>query len=201
MQYVRDPNRARNLALRILKYDVDDDRFLQIFAEIAKLIRASAMLCDTAHDEGFVEEEVNYIEELLGLTFVLLQAKIRRVSESAKGSPLALSDARALGGPYKDIGKGLVELIWEVANYYKHRDEWDREVWEDNKVGEHESNALRQSRNTRRIIEKVRIERSSSGNMRTAYNFFEIDWALDCTPLADKVQEWANAVYEKCVNP
>jgi hypothetical protein len=95
-----------------------------------------------------------------------------------------------------------VELIWAVGNYYKHCDEWDGEVWEDNKAGEHESNALRQSRNTRRIIEKVGIQRSSTaGNMRTAYDFFEIDWASDCTPLADKVQEWANAVYQKCANP
>ena len=90
-------------------------------------------------------------------------------------------------------------LIWAVGNYYKHCDEWDREVWEDN-TGEHESNALRQSRNTRRIVEKVGIEHLSTANMRTAYDFFEIDWASDCTPLADKVQEWANAVYEKCAN-
>jgi hypothetical protein len=34
--------------------------------------------------------------------------------------------------------------------------------------------------------------------MRTAYDFFGIDWASDCTPLADKVQEWAKAVYDKC---
>jgi len=158
-------------------------------------------LCDTAHGEGFAEDEVNYIEELLGLSFVLLQAKIRRVSEAAKASPLALSDACSLGGPFKNTGKSLAELIWAVGNYYKHCDEWDREVWEDKKAGEQERNTLRQSRNTRRIIEKVGIQRSSTGNMRTAYDFFEIDWASDCTPLADKVQQWANGVYEKCANP
>jgi hypothetical protein len=200
MQYAHNSNRARNLTLRILKYDVDDDRFLRIFGEIAELIRASAKLCDTAHQD-FEEDEVNYIEELLGLSFVLLQAKIRRVSEAAKASPLALSDARAIGDPYKSTGKSLVELIRAVSNYYKHRDEWDAELWENKKAGEDERNQLRQSRNTRRIVKKAGIERSSNGNMRTAYEFFEIDWASDCTPLADKVQKWANAVYEKCTNP
>jgi hypothetical protein len=55
---------------------------------------------------------------------------------------------------------------------------------------------------TRKIVQKVGISRSSTaGNMRTAYEFFGIDWESDCTSLADKVQEWAKAVYDKCTNP
>jgi len=191
----------------ILRHNVDDERFLQIFADFARLIRTSVKLCE--RDDDFPEDEVNYIEELLGLSFVLLQAKIRRVGKAAAGvskaaakaSPLAPSNVRALGGPYKDTGKSLAELIWAVGNYYKHCDEWNREVWEDKKADEQKNDSLKQSRNTRRIIEEVGIKRRSTGNMRTAYDFFEIDWASDCTPLAAKVQEWANAVYEKCANP
>ena len=181
-------------ALRdILRRNVDDERFLEIFADFARLIRASVKLCK--HGDGFPEDEVNYMEELLGLSFVLLQAKIRRVSEAA--SPLTPPQARALGCSYKNTGNTLMELIWAVGNYYKHRDAWRKKVWEEKTAGEQESKPLRQSRNTRRIIEKVGIERYSTG-MLTAYSFFEIDWASDCAPLADKVQEWANAVYEKC---
>jgi hypothetical protein len=198
-RYVRPT--ARSLGLVILGNDVDDDRFLRIFAELAKLISTSATFCDDSRDNSFAETEVDYIEELLGLSFVLLQVKILRVSEAAEGFPLGLANARALGDHYKDTGRSLVELIWAVANYYKHRDEWDADVWEDKKKGEQESKALRRSRHTRRAVEKIGIERSSTGNMRTAYNFFEIDWASDCTPLADKVQKWATAVYQKCNNP
>jgi hypothetical protein len=185
-------------ALRdILRRNVDDERFLQIFADFARLIRTSVELCE--HGDAFPEDEVNYIDELLGLSFVLLQAKIRRVSEAA--SPLTPSEARALGGSYKNTGESLIELIWAVGNYYKHRDEWRKKVWEDKTAGEQQSSSLKQSRKTRRIIEKkVGIERYSTG-MLTAYNFFEIEWASDCTPLAAKVQEWANAVSEKCGNP
>ena len=284
----------------ILRGNVDDERFLRISANFARLIRTSVQLCDP----DFPEDEVNYIEELLGLSFVLLQAKIRRVGEAAaKASLLArfanfdktqlpsvdqakakakqtqrgqqpeikircawqltktgeqfaqaiedrglilvyvsreeaakpinrqnralkegfavvdrrgnvyqvdqgttgdASNARALGGPYKDTGKSLAELIWAVGNYYKHCDEWDREVWEDKKAGEQESKALRQSRHTRRIIEKVRIKRCThvaARAMRTAYDFFEIDWASNCAPLANKVQKWAMQFTRKCANP
>jgi hypothetical protein len=87
-KYYEDPNRARNLALRILGYDVGDDRFLRIFGETSKLIRASARSCVTAHDDLFAEDELHYIEEFLGLSFVLLQAKICRVEEAAQACPL-----------------------------------------------------------------------------------------------------------------
>jgi hypothetical protein len=171
-----------------LRSYVDDDLFIEIFADISNLIRKSVRLIDKVEDDFVPEGEIMYIEELLGLSIVLLQTKILRVCKAAKASPLALSNARAVGGPYKGTGRSLAELIWALGNYYKHRNEWDRAVWKDKKAGETESSALRQSGNTRRIIEKVGIERF--GNMRTAYDFFEIDWSSDCTPLAAKVQEW-----------
>jgi hypothetical protein len=124
-KYYKDSNRARNLALRILGYDVDDDRFQRIFGETSKFFRASATLLDRAHDDVFVfaEDELHYVDELLGLSFVLLQAKIRRVEEAAKANPLGFLDARAFGSTYKDTNESLVSLIWAVANYYKHHDE------------------------------------------------------------------------------
>lgn len=188
---------SRDVALRLLKHDVDDDLLLRAFAEVARIVRASATLCEQAGDD-FAEGEVFYVEELLGLSFVVLQAKIRRVSESAQVAPLRLSNACKLGADYKGTGKTLIELVWSIGNYYKHCDEWDSKVWEGKKAGEQESRQLRLSRNTRRIVEKVGIKRSSTGNMRTAYDFFEIDWASDCAPLAERVQDWANAVYQNC---
>jgi hypothetical protein len=186
-----------------LRHNVDDENFRQIFSDFARLINTSVKLCerDLPFPE-YAEEINNYIKELLGLSFLLLQAKIRRVSEAAaKAYPLTPFSARALEGPYKCTGKSRVELIWAVSNYYKHRDEWDTKVWKDKMAGEQEDTKLRDSRKTRRIIEKVGIKRRSTCNMRTAYNFFKVDWASDCTPLADMVQEWATAVYEKCANP
>jgi hypothetical protein len=203
---VKDPDRARNLAIRILGHAVDDDGFLRIFGETSTLIRASATLCENENNDLFAEDELHYVEELLGLSFVLLQAKIRRVDQAAKAQPLGYSDARAFGSPYKDTNRSLVSLIWAVANYYKHQNEWGAEEWSDEtldpKTFSHTvRNQIERARQTRKIVQKVGICRSSSGNMRTAYEYFGIDWASDCTPLADKMQDWAKSVYHKCANP
>jgi hypothetical protein len=110
--------------------------FYEFFEETSKLIRASARLCDRAHDDDdlIVEDELHYIEELLGISFVLLQAKIRRVEEAAKIKPLGFADARAFVGPYKDTNESLVSLIWAIANYYKHHNEWGSEEWSDEEL-------------------------------------------------------------------
>lgn len=136
-----------------MRFGVEDDRFLRTFAEVSRIIQASATSCERASDE-FIDEEVHYLEELLGVSFIVLQAKIRRVSEATKAAPLGLLKAREVSGGYKQTGKTLVELIWAIGNYYKHCDEWDSEVWEDRKAGEQETNQLRKSRNTRRVVEK-----------------------------------------------
>jgi hypothetical protein len=208
-EFARTPRPRRTVGMLILSCDVDDDRFLRIFKETTKIVRASVSFCDRFRDDrgliyedglDIVDQEGIYIEELLGLSFALLQAKIRRVSNSSERC-LKVIDSRQIGSPYKETGHSLICLIWEVANYYKHSDEWSRDVWEDKKKGETESRQLKRARRTRTIVEKVGIKYSSDHNMRTAYGFFEVDWSSDCTPLADKVQEWAKAVYAKCANP
>jgi hypothetical protein len=224
--------KVRLNALReILRRNVDDERFRQLFSDFARLIHTSVKLCEDLPFPEDAEEINNYIEELLGLSFVLLQAQIRRVSEAAakfvllraeirRGSEAAVkfvllqakiqqeaAEFRALGDPYKDTGKRLAELIWALGNYYKHNDTWGSEEWSDDALdpkvfSKSLRNNIEQARKTRRIVEQVGIVRGlSAGNMRTPYEFFGVDWASDCTPLADKVQEWAKAVYEKCANP
>jgi hypothetical protein len=209
-KYTPDPNMARNIGLRILRHAVDDDRFLRIFSSTSTIIRASVKSCASAHDDVFVDDEGYYIEELLGLSFVLLQAKISRVEEAATKWPLALEDVRDLGGPYKGTGKSLVSLIWAIANYYKHNDTWGSEEWSDEVLdpkmfSKEVRSKIELARKTRRIVGEKKglgfVRGLSAGNMRTAYEFFAVDWTSDCTPLADKVQEWAKAVYEKCANP
>ncbi len=52
----------RKLALRILQYDVDDERFRRIFGETAKVICASEHAFSDM-PEGMIDEERAYLEE------------------------------------------------------------------------------------------------------------------------------------------
>lgn len=93
--------------------------------------------------------------------------------------------------------------MWEVANYYKHCDEWGSEEWSNEELGpklsKKERQRIAQRRRTRSIVEELGITRSfAASDVHTAYEFFGIDWASDCTPLVHQVQKWAKAVYDKC---
>jgi hypothetical protein len=125
--YVKDPDRPRKTALRLLKFAVDDDRLLEIFGVLARAVRTSAQRCGDAKDDGLIDDEVMYIEELLGTSFVLLQTKIRRVRELAKSPLISPIDTDIFDldtNNYKGTESSFISLVWAMANYYKHCDEW-----------------------------------------------------------------------------
>ena len=208
---------SRNHRLWLLRYEVRDERFQQIFADFAGLIRRSERACEKAAEQGnpeyaeaVADTESDYLEELIGASFLVLQAKIRRVDEAAKRLVTFMKERRglivtgldhqsifALGGKYRKSGHSRIELIWAIGNYYKHRDEWDAEVWENRPPGAQGRDPLGQSRRTRQIVEKAGIVRLSTGNMREAYEFLGIRQYSKCEKLAEKVQEWAKKVYQR----
>jgi hypothetical protein len=135
-QFKYDKDKARwNIGLRILRYAVEDERFVSLFDQIAQVIKAAEQACEKAAASGYEDyigavcnEEGQNIEEAIGVTFVILQTKIRRVVEAAAGSFPKQCPTDILG-THDDKPHSLIKLIWELANYYKHRDEWSASVW------------------------------------------------------------------------
>ncbi|MGJ5044151.1 hypothetical protein [Bradyrhizobium sp. HKCCYLRH1062] len=207
---------SQNHRLWLLKYEVDDERFQQIFGDFADLIRRSERACEKAAKQGNPEyaeavsdTESDYLEELIGASFLVLQAKIRRVDKAAEHLVTFMKEQHgltvkgldhqsifALGGKYRKSGHSRIELIWAIGNYYKHRDEWDAEVWKSRPAIAQGHDPHRQSRRTRQTVEKAGIVQLSTGNMRRAYEFLGIKQYSKCEKLAEKVQAWAKEVYE-----
>lgn len=123
-----------NSALWKLKHEVDDERFLKIFNDFAQLIRRSEKACEKAarqdnpdYEEFVAEMESEYLEELIGASFIILQAKIRRVISAAKSlhdhlraeqidiPDLTMRNVRKLGGRYKRKDASLIDLVWDVG--------------------------------------------------------------------------------------
>jgi hypothetical protein len=201
-----------NIAFWLLKHEVEDERFLQIFADFSKIIRRSEQACERAaksdnpdYEDLVAETESDYLEEIVGASFLVLQAKIRRVREAfaelgrhmeaefAVTIPELRKDvAMQMQGSYKGTGDSLVQLVWDVGNYYKHRDEWDADTWGAAPLGSKDPS--RQSRATRMSVQRVGITRGSTGNLRTAYEFFDVDPYSKCEKLAEEVQSWAKEV-------
>ncbi|MGA7807072.1 hypothetical protein [Bradyrhizobium sp.] len=156
------------------------------------------------------DTEADYIEELVGASFLILQAKIRRVAEASERLVAFMSEQYAmeikgldrqsvfkLGGIYRKTGHSRIALIWAVANYYKHRDEWEAEVWQVPPTQGRDPH--RQSRGTRETVEKLGVTQFSTGNMRKAYEFFRIKPYSKCEKLAEKVQDWSEKIYRRAV--
>jgi hypothetical protein len=187
-----------DLRLRVLKCEVDDTRLSDLLDHLARGIRRSELACEKAGEtdpeiaDAIADSETAYIEELIGIALVALQTKIRRVREAAKDF---IIDPMKMGGAFLTSGNTLTELIWHIANYYKHRDEWSDEVWEDTPTADR---GVELARRTRRIAQQVGIQKSSTGNLRTASEFFGIYPYSNCGQLAEKVQAWAEAVYAEC---
>ena len=144
--------------------------------------------------EAIIDDEAGYVEELIGISLVALQTRIRRIVNGSKDFGIEAMD---IGAEFSGTGKTLIRLIWDAANYYKHRDEWTAEVWEDTATSDR---WLEQARRTRRSVQTIGIEQSSTGNLRTAYDFFGVAPYSNCRHLAEQVQQCAEAVYAKCAN-
>ena len=201
------------IVLRLLKLDADDDRFVTIFGDFANLIRRSEDACEQAgaqdnpaYADHVIDAECDYLEELIGASFLVLQAKIRRVSVAAEKlrsfmrdkhkidiSVLAHDKVMGLGGPYRGTRCSKVQLIWDVGNYYKHRDEWKTAVWKNDPANEKQ---FAQPRKTRRAAELVGITKGATGNLRTAFEFFGVHPYSNCGLLAEEVQAWAKDVLQ-----
>jgi hypothetical protein len=129
------------------------------------------------------------------------QARKREAAKNPLISPKGIDIFDLDNNNYKGTKSSFIRLVWEMANYYKHCDEWSYDVWRDKEVGENESGQLSRSRKTRRTVERLGIRESPHCDAVTAYEFFEIDWASDCSVLSAKVKEWAEVVYDRCANP
>jgi hypothetical protein len=190
----------RDLRLRILKYEVDDTKISDLLEDLSRSIRRSEIACEKASEgnpdilDAILDDEVAYIEELIGISLLALQTRVRRIMQASKDFKI---DALDSGDDFSGTGRTLIRLIWDAANYYKHRDEWTAEVWEDTETPDRR---LEQARRTRRSVQKIGIEQSSTGNMRTAYEFFGVAPYSNCRHLSEHVQAWAEGVYAECGN-
>ena len=195
-QFKYDKYKAcRNIRFRILEYAVEDERFVSLFDQIAQVIKAAEQACEKAvasgnedYIEAVCDDEAENIEEAIGVTFLILQTKIRRVVDAAADLFPKQQDPKDILGTHDNKPHSLIKLIWELANYYKHRDEWSASVWHAEKG---------KGVSTRKVVETVGVMTASTGNLRTALENLGISRYSECTQLATHVQRWAEKILEK----
>lgn len=192
-------------SLHLLNSAVDNDTYATVLNMLAKGVKAATDRIEKAEQEGpddyadaVVDDETEIIESLLGTTYVLCQAQITAVTHAAlRARKQALSDRlpfsafgdkshdpRSLGDQF-DAQYSKIEVLWALANYFKHREEWNRSIW-DNPTGPAEF--------TVPVLLAARLQKSSTGNLRTGAEALGNPDYSNMTVFEDIVRRWADEV-------
>jgi len=198
----------RHISLRLLRFAVEDTTYRSVLEALAEGIRAAGARVDDAADSDNSEwreivndEECELAENLLGAAFVVCQTQITAVTSRAQKAREAI--LRHEGGRFlafgvgkkciRDLGEPLpppanatkVDMLWALANYFKHREEWPDDWTE----------ASPETAITVSVIQQAGLTRESTGNLRTAAEYFGNP--NDYTQLsifADIIDAWAKQV-------
>lgn len=146
--------------LRLLDYAIAADSYESVLSTLGSGIRAAERRIKSGVEE-VADDEVEIIENLLGVAYVTCQPQIAAIAHAVLRLPGHGLSARLLraSGPRFDSNYSKIEVLWELANYFKHRDKWSRETWTKppNKRTEH----------TVKVITVAGLECGSTGNLRT----------------------------------
>jgi len=79
--------------------------------------------------------------------------------------------------------------VWALANYFKHREEWDKLDW---------SALDKQSRRTAEVIEQVQLASGSTGNLRRGFSALHNNSYAELKILAEIIDAWSAKVLAVC---
>ncbi len=153
-----------------------------------------------------VDEECDMVEKLIGLSFVAVQVHINSVISSIERSERraeSKKDSFRSSGKkwevfkfgslsYGKTGFTKIEVINEMANYFKHESEWPRQ-WD---IIEHSTRKQHKGRvKTIKVLKAIGCSEGSLGNFRTVVNGFQIKYNR-LRQLVKIIQIWQNELFE-----
>lgn len=203
----------KSLFSMILKDGKDDYRLDKIDAilgpigngidAIGKFVNAADMSENEEYAQMIADDEVEVIEGLLGVAFVVCQTQIERVVHSVGllhrhaesfTTPLPLTTTKTgkssvMAFDSVRVGTSTVtriEAMNAVANYFKHRDSWPGD-WR---------KARGQAASTIDTIQKIGLEQGSSGNLRTASEALgNPSGYIKVSRFADAIRDWQSTLF------
>jgi len=198
------------IRLHLLESAVTDMTYSDVLLALATGIASAEKQVALATDSGDAEwaeivtdDECDVVEDLLGAAFIVCQVKITAVLTAAlRFRAVCLECGKAFAsfgeeptsvlkfGVVKDDDSkvGAVELIWALANYFKHRDEWQG-PWE--KMQGH-------PRRTIKTIEKAGLSSGCSANLRIGSEVLGNSSYKDLIVFATLVDSWAAKILQAC---
>jgi hypothetical protein len=208
MSYKYKPRSEAQIRFHLLKGAIGDRAYVTVLDVLANAIEAAIAEIEQAKKnelpdeilDGVVEDETQIIESLLGVAFVVCQIQITAVTKAALDCRAA---AEREGLPLPPFGKkefdvwnfgstvagyhSKIEVLWQLANYFKHRDAWSSETW---------TNPDGLAKYTIPVITAIGLEQGSNGNLRTGAEALGNGDYATMKIFEDIISDWANQVRE-----
>lgn len=193
------PPTARDVALRLLDCAVNDDTYASVLSALEAGIKAVAARIDALPDAAQFKVEVEVIENFLGTAYVLCQTQITAVTEAAlwvrkvapdnSTLPDKAHEIRNLGDKFNNSSYSKIDVLWALANYFKHRDEWCPSTW---------TNPTGKAKYTVPVLKAAGLQTCSTGNLRTGAEVLGNDDYANLAVFEDIIAHWAEEV-GRCV--
>jgi hypothetical protein len=204
-EYKRRP--AISIFLYLLDSAIQNDTHPEVLDVLGRGIKAAAARIDRAaksgsddYAEAVTDTETEIIEGLLGAAYVVCQTQITAIAWAALRCRAQIvkddlpftafgerdHEVRCMG-PRFDARWSKIELLWALANYFKHRDEWSSHSWTDPK-------GLKQ--HTVPVILAAGLKPGSTGNLRRGAEALGNSDYADMSVLQTVIREWADQVRE-----
>lgn len=150
--------------------------------------------------DAVVDDECELIESLLGATFVVCQSQITAVASRALharkyavskrlGTPKfsdGLHHVRSLGDMLSHYQFSTVDAIWQLANFFKHREEMSDSDW---------TTPAKHQKAMVDVIAALGLKSSTTGNFRTgAQAILNGDTYSKTQLFGDAIDEWSKKV-------
>lgn len=182
--------RGLDLSLRVFERAVAADNYEIVLATLGIGVLELSHRTRPAEVQGpMVDYETQTIEDMLGAAYVACQGQINAVVRAAlkiPGQTLGETELRALGPRFNpEYSKN--EVLWALANYFKHRDEWSKDTWD---------KPPKRSKQTVDIIKSVGLAWGSSENLRAGAAALGNKQYCEMTVFNRIVQRWSAHVRE-----
>lgn len=197
------PVTAMQIFLRLLDYAIENDTYAEVLNVLGQGIKASSERIDLAANSGeyadaVTDTEIEIVEGLLGAAYVVCQTQITAVTQAAlRCRAQSIADGvtfNAFGdrehelrvmGPRFDAQWSKIELLWSLANYFKHRDEWSSATW---------TNPKGLEQHTIPVIRAAGLKPSSNGNLRSGAEALGNPTYEKISVFEAVIREWADHV-------
>jgi len=204
-KYKRRP--AIAIFLHLLDYVIQNDTHPEVLDVLGRGIKAAAARIDRAaksgsddYAEAVIDTETEIVEGLLGAAYVVCQTQITAIAQAALDCRARIIEDSltftAFGdrdyevrrmGPRFDAQWSKIELLWALANYFKHRDEWSPNSW---------TNPQGLEQHTVPVILAAGLKSSSTGNLRSGAAALGNPNYEDVSVFQSLIREWADEVRE-----